>query len=194
MIPKLDSSHRCVLEHWTSIEQMKNCLGEVETYLCEMARKAAADFAQRHAADFTLHDSLKRDEYFELVPKKLAAIHKGKSDLLTFGVEFVRVRNLFSDLAEEPCAAFVYSPEAAGAKDGKNYAQQVAAVVQEPRGFEMSINLPSVGYVIRKELPPISRDDFMNSQRLIAHFQQPLEELTGWWKRFERAILKVQWP
>jgi hypothetical protein len=55
---KLDPSQQCVLEHWETINQMKDSCIQVERYLKESARKACDALHKSHTRLFEQTDKI----------------------------------------------------------------------------------------------------------------------------------------
>lgn len=193
MITTLDSSHKCVLENWETIDQMIACRDQIEPYLKGIAVKALLKAAKTAGSALNQEDHTQKKNWIGFFPKVLLNWNASNDALLNFGIEDITVRSLLFPTSENFCCVWIYSPYYASdksRKDGRVAIDKLLKVVKPPKGYESS-EMSSEDYLLREPLRHISINDFQDPIKLEAVFYEVLLVLVEWWKTYEQAILKT---
>lgn len=192
MIHKLDASHECALNNWSTIAQMNECCSQAETHLKEVCRKVLKTLHSNNKNDFEPHEEIGKESWFQFYPHTVRKWNGTNTPLITLGIEDFGVETLLH-LGNLRCAAYVYSPYRADKAINDNATDQLA-LIPPPPGFPLSFDTPNRGYIFRLDLPSLSANDFCNLATLEKYLTDPLLVLMQWYKANEPAILKALKP
>ena len=191
MTTKLDASHRCVLENWESVTQMKDCAAQVDRYLKEFASKVCGAFHAKHQGKFDCEDKVEKSGYFQLHPISLTKWKKTEWALLSLGIEYPRVESILHIDSERPFLAYVFSQYRAFNTVNDSSTDQLISIVPPPPDFGTTLDNPERGCLFQKVIPAITPADFCDPKKLEKHLVDPLAELVAWFTTNEETILKA---
>src|SRR5207249_4090027 len=107
---------------------------------------------------------------------------------MRFGLEEIQVDGLIDPDAENPCSAYVWSPDEKLASWKK--VNSFLAEIPVPNGFS---NHPvAEGYIYTATLPTLIPEDFAKPVRLREALCDPLSRLLDWYNKNAKAIHQFQ--
>lgn len=187
----LDISHKQVLIHWNTLEQMMHCSNEAQEYLIEIAKHTFSTLGTKIADRLQMYDVIRKDSYFEYAPLRASA-WKGSADcLFGLGVEWITVQRILYPTLDEYCRAYFYSPYRANNLDSEGKTNLIAGRVAPPQGITMSLDLPRKGYFFQVPLPSITVDDFSDAPKLSRYFSSAISPIIEWYLKNEEVLLKA---
>jgi hypothetical protein len=187
----LDSSHKQVLIHWNTLEQMKRCANEAQEYLIEVAQHSFKTLGAKVTERLQMGDAIRKEQYFDFFPAQ-AAQREGPADVLfTIGVENISIQHILYPTPDEYCRAYFYSPYRADNVNTKGRTDLVATAVPPPKGFTIALDFPRRGYFFQAQLSSITVDDFSDAPKLSQYFSSAVSPIVEWYLENEAVLLKA---
>jgi hypothetical protein len=187
----LDNSHKEVLTHWNTLEQMKQCANEAQEYLIQVAQHTFKAIGVKVAERLHIDDAVRKDEYFEFYPTKAAQWKGSTAPLWAIGVEQISVKRILYPTLDEYCRVYFYSPYRADNATAKDKTDRVATAVAPPDGFSMTMDFPRRGYFIEARISLITVDEFLDESKLSRTFSDAVSPIIKWYLNCEDLLLKA---
>lgn len=191
----LNDSHVCLMNNWSTFRKMKAGADDVEKYILEIVKNVVSDTIRQSAGSFESDTSkLDKDRWFAIHPAGLKNFKQQGIVLFNFGIEGIRLDEIFGTDNKGNFQAYVYSPNRSGGQHQAIFSalDDLIQSISSPKDFVLNINKPETGYYYTKKFSTLSPDKLPDSQFLTEYFREPLVSVIEWYNKYSKEIMALE--
>ena len=190
----LNESHVCLMNNWSTFRKMKASEDEVGEYIRGIAKSVVSNMVHEHGSLFESDMSqLEKQQWISITPASLINFKKKNIDLISFGIEGIKLDMIFQPDSASLFQAYVYSPWSQSEHPAIYSAlETLLRSISGPNEFILDVNKPYAGYWYTKKLSTLPADKLLDDKFLTETFREPFVSVIEWYNKNSKQILTIE--